>query len=204
MHLKKTIGRNSLNLSKNKRILIIRLSSLGDILLSTPLIRSIKNQNKLVSIDILLRKEYQDLFKFNPYIEHIFTYDNDVYIDLLRELNDRNYDLVIDLQNNFRSAKIKRKIGSKVFSFNKRSISKFILVHFKFNTLKNSPLIPQRYADSVPGLNMDDRGLDLFLPDKKGQDLIPDDNYIGIAPGSKHFTKMWLKEYYIDLSKMLQ
>ena len=198
------IERISLDLIKNKRILIIRLSSLGDIFLTTPLIRSIKNQNKSVSIDILLRKGYQDIFKFNPYIDRIFTYINYNYLDLMHELVDRNYDLVIDLQNNFRSARIRRIIGAKVFSFNKKSISKFFLVNFKINTLKTSPLIPQRYADSIPNFNLDNDGLDLFLPDKKGQELNTEENYIGIAPGSRHFTKMWLKEYYIELSKMLQ
>lgn len=193
-----------MDLSKNKRILIIRLSSLGDILLTTPFIRSIKNQYNSVGIDILLRKDYQDLFKFNPYIDRIFTYTNDNYFDLMLELIERNYDLVIDLQNNFRSIKIRRKIGSRTFSFNKKIISKFFLVHFKINLLKISPLIPQRYADSIPNFHLDNDGLDLFLPDRKGQDLNPEEDYIGIAPGSRHFTKMWPKEYYIDLSKMLQ
>ncbi len=193
-----------MDLSKNKRILIIRLSSLGDILLTTPLIRSMKNQYKSVGIDILLRKEYQDLYKFNPYIDRIFTFTNDNYLDLMPELKKRDYNLVIDLQNNYRSIRIRSKIGSAVFSFNKKSISKFLLVHFKAHLLKSLPLIPQRYADSIPNFHLDNDGLDLFLPDKQGQDLDPIENYIGIAPGSRHFTKMWPKDYYIDLSKMLQ
>ena len=93
------------------RILIIRLSSLGDILLTTPLIRSLKKNTRQLIIDFILREEYKDLLKLNPYIQNLFLYKRDETENknLQQGLSENNYDLVIDLQNNFRSSKITSK-----------------------------------------------------------------------------------------------
>ena len=194
-----------MNLSKIKSILIIRLSSLGDILLTTPLIRSIKEQYGSISIDFVLREQYFDLLKFNPNINTLFIYPNDAEkkINLFNDLSKRNYDLVIDLQNNFRSAEIRRKLRVRSVKFNKRTLDKFLLVKFKINRLTNARQIPMRYAESLHNFTLDEKGLDLFLPENINSVLNMNEKYIGIAPGSRHFTKMWLKEYYIDLCKML-
>ncbi len=194
-----------MNLSEIKNVLIIRLSSLGDILLTTPLIRSLKEQNDSINIDFVLREQYSDLLKFNPNIDRLFIYSNDAdkKIILFSDLQKRNYDLVIDLQNNFRSAEIRRKLKVKSVRFYKRTFDKFLLVKFKINRLSDAPQIPVRYAGSLPGLKLDEKGLDLYLPANINSVLNMNEKYIGIAPGSRHYTKMWLKEYYIDLCKIL-
>ncbi|MHB1688539.1 MAG: glycosyltransferase family 9 protein [Ignavibacteriaceae bacterium] len=194
-----------MNLSEIKNILIIRLSSLGDILLATPLIRSIKDQHKTINIDFVTREQYRDLLKYNLYLTNLFTYKNnaDDNAGLFEDLRKRNYDLVIDLQNNFRSAGIRRKLKIKSVTFNKRTLDKFLLVNFKINRLKNTPQIPQRYAEVLSNFKLDEKGLDLFYPADFKSGLNDNFNYIGIAPGSRHFTKMWPKEYFIELCKMI-
>lgn len=185
------------------RILIIRLSSLGDILLSTPLIRSIKKNFPHITIDYLLREEYKDVLTNNLYINRLFLFKRD-NSNLSDELTSANYDLVIDLQNNFRSSGIKKKIKTRnVKTFNKRTLDKLLLVKFKINRLKDSKQIPVRYAESVDGLNLDEEGLDLFTGNVKSSISRKEKDYIGFAPGSRHFTKTWPKDYYIDLGKKL-
>jgi heptosyltransferase-2 len=191
--------------SKLKKILIIRLSSFGDILLTTPVIRSIKKINPGLQIDFVLKKEFFELLQFNPYITDIYKYsknDNEIK-SLISTLAQNKYDLVIDLQNNFRSGKMTEFLKADVVRFRKNNLKKFLLVHFKTNKLKEAPPIPLRYAEAAE-VELDNDGLDFFtncLPDSK---LNKDENYIGLCPGAKHFTKRWPEEYFIQLGKMLE
>jgi len=105
------------------------------------------------------------------------------------------------LQNNFRSAGIRKKIKAKeVRIFNKRTLDKFLLVKFKINRLKNAELIPVRYAKALDNFELDNEGLDLFTGELKPSINGRGKNYIGLAPGSRHFTKMWPKDYFINLA----
>lgn len=193
-----------MNLDGCKKILIIRLSSLGDILLSTPLIRTIKKKCPHVKIDFLVKGQYKDILLNNPYLENIILYRQEKkgLISLFNELKKRNYDPIIDLQNNRRSSYLTSKLNAEILKFNKRDFDKFLLVNFKINLMKNVDTIPQRYANSVE-LKLDDEGLDLFTSNKSSNLFEENIKYIGFAPGSRHFTKMWLKEYYIELGNLL-
>lgn len=187
------------------KILIIRLSSLGDILLTTPLLRSLKKENPHTSIDFLIRNEYKECVELNPNVSRMFIYTNDKIEQnkINEQIKNAGYDFVIDLQNNLRSKKITSGVTCPVYRFAKKSIEKFLLVNFKINLLKNSPSIPQRYAETLPGFMPDDEGLEIYLPEKCNIQTEPVKNVIGLCPGSRHFTKMWPKEYFIELGKML-
>ncbi|MHB8852878.1 MAG: glycosyltransferase family 9 protein [Ignavibacteriaceae bacterium] len=194
-----------LKLNEIKNILIIRLSSLGDILLTTPLIRSLNEKYSGIKVDFVLREQYEDLLKYNNNIENLFLYkkDNSSNVFLFNEFKKRNYDLVVDLQNNLRSAEIRRKLKVRSTIFDKKTFDKFFLVHFKLNRFNGPQEIPKRYGETLPGFNLDDKGLELFYPVDIKPELNDDVKYIGIAPGSRHFSKMWPKQYFIDLCKML-
>ncbi len=188
-----------------KKVLIIRLSSLGDILLTTPLVRVLKKKFKDVRIDFVVKTQYQDVLQLNPYISKLFLYEKEKnrISELIARLKENEYDAVIDLQNNFRSAEIRRAVHTKTFIFNKRTAGKFLLVNFKINLLTNAPPIPVRYAEAVPGIQLDEQGLDLFTEKEPSANLEDKHNLIGFAPGSRHFTKMWPRDHYEKLGNLL-
>ena len=194
-----------MRLEKINRLLIIRLSSLGDILLTTPLIRTIKQNYPSTEIDFVVREEYKDLLLLNPHLKHIYVYNNnkDVLKTLKNKICDNNYDLIIDLQNNLRSWLLLKCYGNSVLGFKKHNIIKFLLVHFKINKLKNAKQIPVRYASTLENFQLDDKGLELITDKIQNPLLDGIENLIGICPGSKHFTKMWPEEYFIELGKLL-
>jgi heptosyltransferase-2 len=190
---------------KLNTVLIIRLSSFGDVLLTSPMIRTLKEKYKNVKIDFLVREQYYDLLKLNPAVNQIFVYENDKKkIEALRaSVIENKYNIVIDLQNNLRSRLLLRGMRLLIFRFNKHSIRKFLLVKFKINLLKNLPPIPGRYIQTFPGLASDKEGLE-FYTDKVHSDVILNkSNLIGLCPGSRHFTKMWGKEKFITLGNIL-
>lgn len=190
------------NLEQINRILIIRLSSLGDILLTTPLIRAIKKKLPHIKIDYLLKREYSDLLKNNPHINQIHFYKKDEIKIISQSLAAQNYDLIIDLQNNFRSREITLKLKSKALRFKKYSLRKFLLVKTKINLMKNLPSIPERYAATL-GLELDNEGIEIHSDKIPSNVLSELKNTVGICPGAKHFTKRYPIEYQIQLCKLL-
>lgn len=190
-----------MNLSQAKKILIIRLSSLGDVLLTTPVVRSIKKKHPDLLINFLIKENFQDAVKLNPNLDKIIIYeDSEVFLDQLK-LND--YDMIIDLQNNLRSKKIVKKLELPTYKFVKPNLEKFLLVHFKINLLKDAKPIPVRYADTIPELKLDDYGPELFIPESSQSDLDNQHNNIGFCPGAVHFTKRWPLEYFAELGNKL-
>jgi len=192
-----------LDLSKVHKLLIIRLSSLGDILLSTPVIRALKNNYPGIQIDFLCKRGYRDVIINNPYVTNIFIFEKkgEKRKKLIENLLREEYDLIADLQNNFRSRTVCLKLPSAKIRFRKKNLLKFLLVKFKINRLKDAPQMPERYAGIFDNLLLDDKGLDLITENKSLLDT--DEKYVGIAPGSRHFTKMWPKQNYIELGKLL-
>jgi heptosyltransferase-2 len=122
---------------------------------------------------------------------------------MISEIEDSQYDLVIDLQNNLRSKKIVSKIKSQSFKFSKNNWNKFLLVNFKINKLKNAPQIPIRYSQTLPGFQLDGKGLELFTDKKPSAELKPKENLIGFCPGARHFTKRWPNKFFIQLGNKL-
>ena len=152
-----------MQLEELNKLLIVRLSSLGDILLTTPFIRTLKHKYP-ATIDFVVREEYKDLLMFNPHLRNILIYNNnkDELKSLKNKICENNYDLIIDLQNNLRSWLLLKCYGSSAVRFRKSNINKFLLVHFKMNKLKNAKQIPVRYASTLGNFQLDDTGLQLI------------------------------------------
>ncbi len=193
----------NIDLENIDSVLIIRLSSLGDILLSTPLIRTIKNKYPKISIDMMVKEQYIDVILHNPYLRNKFLFNSEKKEELIREIQSKEYNLIIDLQNNFYSKKISSGLKGIQVKFDKKSVRKFLLVQTKINLLKNAKQLPVRYAQILENFDLDDNGLDLFTTSNHSNLLNKDEKYIGICPGGRHFTKMWPKEYYINLCRKL-
>lgn len=187
------------------RLLIIRLSSLGDILLTTPVVRSIKKQHPSIEIDFLIRKEYKDTLSYNPYISNLFFYENEKekLKPLTAKLMERKYDLVADLQNNLRSRSMISFLNRPAIRFKKHNLDKFLLVNCKINRLKECTPITTRYAQVFDNLRLDDEGLEIHWPGENNIEPESKREIIGLCPGSRHFTKMWPKGYFIELGNLL-
>ncbi len=154
---------------------------------------------------MLIREEYADVIKLNPYINKKFLFKKDDKSNsiLKEQLRNNNYELVIDLQNNLRSNKIVSSLKINSVNFDKRSFDKFLLVNFKINKLREAPPIPVRYSNTIQNLKLDKKGLDLFTDKSANLELNGKNNLIGFCPGARHFTKRWPKEYYFELGNRL-
>ena len=149
------------------KILIIRFSSIGDIVLTTPVVRCLRKQLPDAEIHFLTKQSYRPIVASNPYIDKIHTL-GDSFELMLHELKTEEYDYIIDLHHNLRTLRIKRFLKNvKAFSFDKLNIKKFIYTNFKINTLPEKHIV-DRNLETVASLGIvnDGLGLDYFIPEK--------------------------------------
>ncbi|MBV6645311.1 MAG: glycosyltransferase family 9 protein [Cyclobacteriaceae bacterium] len=186
------------------KILIIRFSSIGDIVLTTPVVRTIKKQLPEVELHYATKSEYEGLVITNPYIDkvHLLT---DSLSELVKQLKPESFDLVIDLHKNLRTTIIKWRLRTKYKSFSKLNWQKWLLVNLKVNQLPNTHIV-DRYMEAVQdlGVKMDDAGLDYFIPDKDEVELewLPaafQKGFVTFAIGAKFGTKRLPIERMIEL-----
>ena len=177
------------------KFLIIRFSSIGDIVLTTPVIRCLRKQYPGAEIHFLTKQAFRSIVAHNPYINKIHTL-GDSFELMLHELLIEEYDYIIDLHHNLRTLRIKRFLKNvKSFSFNKLNVEKFILTNFKINTLPKKHIV-DRNLETVASLGVvnDGMGLDYFIPtlDEIKKDDIPTSHmhgYIAVVIGAALATK---------------
>jgi heptosyltransferase-2 len=188
---------------KTLKILVVRFSSIGDIVLTTPVVRMLKKQLN-AKVHFLTKAPFITIFKNNPNVDAVFQI-NDSISEVILDLKKENYDYVIDLHNNLRTQILKFRLGVAAKSFNKLNWAKFLLVSFKKNILPESHIV-SRYLDTVKflGIENDGQGLDFFLSenDKINLSNFPD-NYISFAIGGQHATKILPTDKIISICKKL-
>ncbi|MDF3076416.1 MAG: glycosyl transferase [Sphingobacteriaceae bacterium] len=188
------------------KILILRFSSIGDIVLTTPVIRCLKQQLPEAEIHYFTKKQFQTVLQSNPYVDRLHLLADDMR-SCIQELKREKFDYVIDLHHNIRTKKIKYQLGVKSSSFNKLNIEKWLLVYLKINALPDKHIV-DRYLQTVEflGVKNDGKGLDYFL-EKEHQlaDLLPlthQQQYIGLVIGAQHATKRLPTYKLIDVCRL--
>lgn len=186
------------------KFLIIRFSSIGDIVLTTPVVRCLKKQVLTAEVHFLTKPGFKSIVETNPFIDKVH-YLQDDFEAMIAALKQEDYDYVIDLHHNLRTLKVKRALAKKSFSFNKLNIGKWLLTNFKVNKLPDVHIV-DRYLDTLQsfGVKNDNAGLDYFIPeqDRIKESDIPTSHhagYIGVVIGAALNTK----RYPIDKVKAL-
>jgi heptosyltransferase-2 len=205
---------------EHNKILIIRLSSIGDVLLSTPFVRQVRNQFRNAEIDYIIKDIFQDLIQFNPHINTVFPLHlnagDKALKKLKHQLKNRSYDIIFDLHNNFRSNYLRRGINAKDSrSIKKNKIRQTILVYLKKNFYNDIIPIPKRYLKVAEDFDISDdgKGLELYWNDetkmsteKKAQKVDHDfsEPYLCLAPGAGFYTKRWPAENFEQLIGLIR
>ncbi|MFW5645434.1 MAG: glycosyltransferase family 9 protein [Bacteroidota bacterium] len=129
------------------KFLIIRFSSIGDIVLTSPVIRCLKKQVEGAEIHYVTKGAFKDVLKANPYIDKLWLYKNNMN-ELSLQLNREKYDHIIDLHNSLRSGILKRKLKLPSVTVNKINWQKWVMVNLKINRLPDRHIV-DRYMDTL-------------------------------------------------------
>lgn len=197
------------------KTLVLRLSSIGDIILSSPLLRVLrKSAGKDARIDFVVRKEYAELVRYNHHLSFVHEYDVASGFEGLKELaktlyNER-YELVVDIHDSIRTKFLRAACRSKeAVVVDKRKFERWLLVNLKRNAYDDALSVADRYIETVEkyGVKNDGKGLEIFIPDSMLFEISGKmaklrlnefEKVIGICPGAKHFTKRWQKEKFAE------
>ena len=176
------------------KFLIIRFSSIGDIVLTTPVVRCLKQQVPNAEVHFLTKKSFRGIVESNPYMDKVLLLQ-DSWELMMHELKLEAYDYIIDLHHNIRTLRIKKALKVKSFSFNKLNIQKWLLTALKINMMPPMHIVDRNLA-TLKFLNVvnDGKGLDFFIPayDVVKQNDIPASHqfgFIGIVIGAALNTK---------------
>ena len=195
------------------KILIIRFSSIGDIVLTTPVVRCLKLQTG-AEIHYLTKRSFEKILTSNPHIDRVFTIEKEVS-EVMTDLKSMQYDYVIDLHKNLRTMQVKWALGVKNLSFEKLNFEKWLMVCFKINRLPNTHIV-DRYLRTVASLGVknDGFGLDYFIPKTdeisiadlgiKPQNTEGVIQYIAFVIGAAHKTKRLPIDKIIEICNQIK
>ncbi len=176
------------------KVLVVRFSSIGDIVLTTPVVRALKQQKKGISIHYLTKVSFQSLLQHNPNIDKLITIQKSIN-EVIEALRSENYDLIIDLHHNLRTLGLRLKLGKKAYAFPKLQLKKWILVNFKKDLLPEVHIV-DRYFETVRPLGVvnDKQSCELFLSEEDKINVndtfgLASKKYLAVAIGAQYKTK---------------
>lgn len=178
-----------------QKFLIIRFSSIGDIVFTTPVIRCLRKQYADAEIHFLTKPENKIIVESNPYIDRVLLLQESLFSTIL-ELRREQYSAIIDLHNNLRTFVIKQLLFKPTYTYKKLNFEKELLINFHFNILPKYLHITERNLAAVNALGVKDdgEGMDYFISPDNHVDIeklgLNSNNFLAWVIGAKHFTKI--------------
>lgn len=176
------------------KILVIRFSSIGDIVLTSPIVRCIKQQMPQAEVHYLTKKAFLPVAQAMGHIDKIYSIESEIK-EVLEDLKSEGYDFIVDLHHNIRTMQVKSALKKKSAAFPKLNIEKWLMVNLHINRLPNVHIV-DRYFETVKslGIKNDEKGLEYHIPNEEEISIntLPashHNGYIGFVIGANHYTK---------------
>jgi heptosyltransferase-2 len=191
------------------KFLVVRFSSIGDIILTTPVLRHLKKQVEGAEIHYLTKNSFATILEANPYVDRVHTYDGNLNA-CLRILRQEGIDYIIDLHRNIRTARVKFYLKRIDFSVRKLNLLKWLYVNLKINRLPELHLVDRNLATINDFISeLDDGGLDYFIPEREevsplSLPAVFGSGFVGLAIGAQHETKKLPLDLLIALCRLLR
>ncbi len=196
-------------MASKKKVLVVRFSSIGDIVLTSPVVRCLgKIPEKEVEVHYVTKKSFEGVLSSNPHIHKVHVLDGSL-LSLIRELRKERFDYIVDLHHNIRSAIIKISLGRPSSAFRKLNPEKWFLIRLKINRLPDVHIV-DRYMDAAKSLGVknDGEGLDYFLTEdaRVAPEVLPSafgNGFMTFVIGGRHATKRLPNEKVISICRKL-
>jgi lipopolysaccharide heptosyltransferase II len=196
---------------QSPNILAVRFSSIGDVLLTTPLLRAIRHRHPAARLTVLTKQTYAPLLSHNPNINQVLAVTaNHSLSRVAAELRSARYTHLLDLHDSARTRALRILVPGRWSTYPKHRLARTILIHGKRNFYRDTRPVAERYFDAARHLDVvpDAGPPDFFLaPEAErevaewfgGGTLLPDRPTVAIAPGAAHATKRWPVEHWRQL-----
>jgi ADP-heptose:LPS heptosyltransferase len=190
------------------KILVIRFSSMGDIIYTTPVVRCLKKQLAGAQVHFITKPAFKYIYDNNPYVDKLLLLKPSLS-DTITDIKAEGYDFIIDLHNNLRTTIIKLRTGIKSYTYKKQTIRKWLSLKFNLKLVPPTHLV-DRYMQAVKflGVTNDGQPIDYYIKaDHKLADLLPpthQNNYVAFVIGATHFTKRMPNDKIISICQELK
>lgn len=189
------------------KILVIRFSSMGDIIYTTPVVRCLKTQLPDTEVHFLTKPAFKYIYDNNPYLDRLLLLKPTLK-ETIEEIKSENYDYIIDLHNNLRTSLIKLRTGIKSSTYKKQRIRKWLSLKFNLKLVPPIHLV-ERYLKTVKflGVKNDGKPIDYYVKtEHRLEKLLPashQHNYVAFIIGATHFTKRMPNEKIISICRQI-
>jgi len=195
-------------------VLAVRFSSIGDVLLTTPLLRALRSRYPEARISVLTKPAYAPLLSHNPHVTEVLEALPDRPLrTLARELRARRYTHLLDLHDSIRSRLLRAMVPGSWSTYPKHRLARTVLIYTKRDYYRDRRPVAQRYFDAARSLGVepDRKRLDFFLSADAEREAdswlaragLADRPLIAVAPGAAHATKRWPAEHWHLLARRL-
>lgn len=187
------------------KILVIRFSSIGDIVLTFPVLAAIKHEFPQAEIHYATKKTFEELLRASAHIDRVHLL-SDSFPAFKRELKSESFDVVIDLHNNLRSKRLTTGLSGKKVRFSKLNFKKWLFTTLKWNTLPHVHIV-ERYLATLKVLSIDSpiKENKCFIIPEESQVNMADSypslgkSFVAIAIGAQFQTKRVPKEKWVEI-----
>jgi lipopolysaccharide heptosyltransferase II len=195
------------HISSAPNILAVRFSSIGDVLLTTPLLRAIRQRHPQAAITVLTKPAHAPLLSHNPHVTRVLSVESKGSLrHLAGELRAARYSDLLDLHDSLRSRMLRLLVPGNWTSYPKHRVARALLIHAKKRYRSWRP-VAERYFAAAQHLDVkpDGRPPEFFLGAEARQEidqwlgvtgLAKDRSMIAVAPGAAHATKRWPVQHW--------
>lgn len=189
-----------------RRIALIRLGAMGDIVLATAAVGALARRYPEARIDFICKRDFAGLLEHDPRLARVIPYDHRGrhrglrgLLTFLNELPRERYDGVIDLQANARSRAIARCLrAGRRLEWPKRGLRRRLLVH-GIGRKRQAPGVVERYLSALAPLGITPATAPKLFPRPDPGVALPKRPFIAIAPGAHWPSKRWPAGRYAEL-----
>ncbi len=195
-------------------ILVVRFSAIGDIILTTPLIRALRGQYPGARISMLTKQQYVPLLADNPYLDEVFGIDRTRSVrEIAADIRSIKYTHLLDLHGSLRTRALRMLAPGPWSGYSKRRFARELLIRARRNVYKDNVPVPERYFEAADALDVRPDGgpPDFFLSAAAearaeawlAQAGIGRRSFVAIAPGAAHATKRWPLPQWVTLARQV-
>src|SRR6201996_1976580 len=190
------------------KILVIRFSSMGDIIYTTPVVRCLKKQLPGAEVHFLTKPAFKYIYDNNPYVDKLLLL-KPTLSETIDDIKAEHYDYIIDLHNNLRTFLIKLRTGIKSSSYKKQPVRKWLSLKFHLKLVRPIHLV-ERYLKAVQflGVKNDSKPIDYYIKAQYDlEKLLPASHhtpYVAFVIGATHFTKRMPNEKIISICRQIK
>ncbi|MBA3346891.1 MAG: lipopolysaccharide heptosyltransferase II [Gemmatimonadales bacterium] len=195
-------------------ILVVRFSAIGDILLTTPLLRALRARYPAAWITALTKEQYLPLLSHNPHVNEVIGIGSgESFRQVAERLRRAGYTHRLDLHGSLRSLALRRLVPGRWTTYSKRRLARALLIATKRDFYCADVPVAERYFEAAAQLDVrpDGASPEFFLSPEAPSDASSwlmrtgagARSLVAIAPGAAHATKRWPVGHWIELTRRL-